>query len=188
MSVPRLEEVAEKEGVGCSWCREEFELLLRHKDVVKQALLNAVKKARSCVLRYEYIYDEIYSLIDDEDVAWNVEDAFYLSLVGDGVKIDDVTVYKIYVDEDESTNDIVAVLVGEQLTAQQFEMLKEIAELFATRRYDKFDDKEGRFYDATPISAYERNEVYTVMHNLVCMWTNCRDVIKELEEDEDVEP
>jgi hypothetical protein len=182
--VSTLEEVVEKKKTRCSWCREELELLLKYKDVVKQALLNAIKKARSYVLRYEYIYDEIYSLIDDEDVAWSVENAFYA--LCDGVKIDDVVVYKIYVDEDESINDVVVVLVGDELTAQQLKMLEEIAELFAAKKYDKFGDEEGRFYDATPIGAHERVEVYTVLHNLVCMWTNCRNVVKELEEDEEL--
>jgi len=184
-SVFTLEEVVEKEKAKCSWCREELELLLKYKDVVKQALLNAVKKVRSCVLRYEYIYDEIYALIEDEDETWHVENAFYEVLAGGDVKIDDVVVYKVYVDEDTSENDIVVALVGEYMTSWQIEVLKEIAELFATRKYDRFDDKDGRFCDATPISAYERVEVYTVLHNLVCMWTNCRDVIEELEREED---
>ena len=182
--IPTLEEVVEKEGKGCSWCREDFEFLLRYKDVVKQALLNAVRKARSCVLRYEYIYDEIYSLIDDEDVAWHVENAFSMSLIGNGVRIDDVVVYRVYVDEDTSENDIVVVLVSDRLMSRQVEILKEIAELFATKKYDRFDDREKRFYDATPISAYERNEVYTVMHNLVCMWTNCHTIAQEEDEEE----
>jgi hypothetical protein len=179
-----LEETVKKEMLKCSWCREELELLLKYKDVVKQAVLNAIRKTRSCVLRYEYIYDEIYSLIDDEDVARSVENAFYTVLTSGGLRIDDVVVYKIYVDEDESTNDIVVALVGESLTEKQIEMLREIAELFATKKYDRFDEEE-EFYDATPISAYERTEVYTTLHNLVCMWTNCRDVIEELGREED---
>ena len=173
-TVVTLEEVVKKEMSKCSWCREELELLLKYKDVVKQAVLNAIRKTRSCVLRYEYIYDEIYSLIDDEDTAWSVENAFYTVLASDGLKIDDVVVYKIYVDEDESTNDIVVALIGELLTKQQVETLREIAELIATKKYDRFDEEEEEFYDATPISAYERVEVYTVLHNLVCMWTNWR--------------
>ncbi len=185
VAVPTLEEVVEKEKSKCSWCRKELELLLKYRDVVKQALINAVKNVRSCVLRYDYIYDEIYALIEDEDVAWMVENGFYMSLVNGVVKIDDITVYKIYVDEDESGNDVIVVLVGDELTTQQIEMLKEIAELFATKKYDRFDDKEERFYDATPISAYERTEVYTTLHNLVCMWTNCRAVLEELLEEEE---
>ena len=184
-TVTALEEVAEKEMSKCSWCREELELLLKYKDVVKQALLNAIRRTRSCVLYYGYIYDEIYSLIDDEDVAWSVENAFYTLLASDGIKIDGVVVYKIYVDEDESTNDVVVALIGELLTKQQVEMLTEIAELLAAKKYDVFDKEEKQFYDATPISPYERTEVYTTLHNLVCMWTNCRDVIEELGREED---
>jgi hypothetical protein len=64
-----LEEIVKKEMSKCSWCREELELLLKYKDVVKRALLDAVRRTHSCVLHYGYIYDEIYSLIDDEEVA-----------------------------------------------------------------------------------------------------------------------
>jgi hypothetical protein len=179
--IPTLEEVVEKEKTKCSWCREELELLLKYKNIVKQALLNAVRNIRSCVLYYEYVYDEIHSLIDDKDVAWSVENAFYLALVNDGVKIDNIVVYLVYVDEDESTNDVVVVLVDDELTERQIKTLEEIAELFARKRYDKFDEEEGRFYDATPVGAHERTEVYVTMHNLVCMWTNCRDIIEVLE-------
>jgi hypothetical protein len=179
-----LEDVVKKEMSKCSWCREELELLLKYKDVVKRAVLNAIMKTRSCVLRYEYIYDEIYSLID-EDVAWSVENAFYTVLASDALRIDDVVVYKIYVDEDESTNDIVIALIGELLTEKQIEMLREIAELLATKKYDRFGEEEEEFYDATPLGAYERVEVYTTLHNLVCSWTNCRNVIEELEREED---
>ena len=174
--VPTLEELVEKEKARYPWQSEELELLLRYKDVIKQALLNAVKRARSCVLYYEYIYDEIHSLIDDEDVAATVEDTLYGVIYG--VRIGDVVTYKIYVDEDDSHNDIVVVLVGDELTERQVEMLKEIAELLATKRYDKFSEEDGRFYDGTPTTPYERGEVYTVLHNLVCMWTNCRDVVE----------
>ena len=181
--VPTLEELVEKEKARYPRQSEELELLLRYRDVIKQALLNAVKRARSCVLYYEYIYDEVRSLIGDEDVATMVENALYGVIYG--VRIDDIVTYKIYVDEDDSHNDIVVVLVGDELTERQVEMLKEIAELLATKRYDQFSEEERRFYDATPISPYERVEVYTVLHNLVCMWTNCREVVEELGEEED---
>jgi hypothetical protein len=184
--IPTLEEVVEKEKARYSWRGEELELLLKYKDVVKQALLNAIRKTRSCVLRYEYIYDEIYALIEDEDVAWNVENALYGVIYG--VRIDDIVTYKIYVDEDDSHNDVIVVLVGDELSERQVEMLKRIADLFATERYDVFSKEEGQFYDATPIAPYERYEVYTVLHNLVCAWTNCREVIEELEKEEDAEP
>ncbi len=182
--VPTLEEVVEKERARCPWCSEEFEFLLKYRDVVKRALLEAVKSARSCVLRYEYIYDAVYSLIEDEDEAWYVENALYSVITFDGVKIDDIVVYKIYLDNDTSENDVVVVLIDDELTDAQIKMLNEIAELFATSRYDRFVEEEQKFYDATPVGAYERTEVYTVLHNLVCRWTNCRNVIQELEEEE----
>jgi len=168
---------------GKTLLREEAEIVLKYKDVVKQALRNAVKNARSCVLRYEYIYDEIHSLIEDEDEAWGVENAAYAVL--NDVKIDDVVVYKIYVHEDSSENDVLVVLFGEELSSRQIKILEEVASLFDTKFYDVFDKEDGQFYDATPIGAYERNEVYTVLHNLVMKWTSCFDVIEELEKEEE---
>jgi len=163
--VRSLEELATSK-----WDREEAEIVLKYKDVVKQALLNAMKRARSCVLRYEYIYKEIYALIEDEDETWRVENAIYAIL--DGLKIDDIVAYKIYVDEDESIYDVFVVVFNE-LSNERIKMLEEIATLFATRFYYKFHNKEKVFYDATPIGAHERDEVYVTLHNLVCMWTYC---------------
>lgn len=177
--VPTIEELAN------SWLyKEEAEIVLKYKDVVKRALINAVKRVRSYVLRYEYVYDEIYDLIKDEDEAWTVENAVYGVIRRDGVKIDDITVYKIYVDENESIDDVIVVLPGGELPERKLRMLEQITDLFATARYDRFDRDESRFYDATPIGKHERDEVYTVLHNLVCMWTDC----EELEEEDEEEP
>jgi hypothetical protein len=175
-----------EELVKSEWYKEEAEVVLKYIDVVKQAIINAVKKARSCVLRYEYIHDEIYNLIEDEDEAWRVENAVYSVL--SYVKIGDIAVYKIYVDPDESTFDMLAVVIGEELSQEQLRILEEVASLIDTKFYDKYDEREGAFYDATPINAWERTEVYTVLHNLVNIWTNCRSVIEELEEDEGEKP
>jgi hypothetical protein len=163
--------------------KEAAEVVLEYKDVVKQALVNVVRKTRSYVLRYEYVYDEIYDLIEDEDEAWTVENAVYGILGGYAVKIDDVIVYKIYVDEDTSENDIIVVLPDVELSERQLKMLEEIAELFATKTYYDFSSDEQRFYDATPIAAYERNEVYIVLHNLVCMWIGCDELMEEEQEE-----
>jgi hypothetical protein len=163
--------------------RGEAEIVLKYKDVVKQTLRNAVRRTRSCVLRYEHIYEEIHNIIEDEDEAWEVENAAYAVL--NDVKIDDIVVYKIYVNEDSSENDVLVVLFGEELTEREVEILKKVASLFDTKFYDVFDEEDGQFYDATPLSAHERNEVYTVLHNLVMKWTSCFDVIEELEKEEE---
>ena len=42
---------------------------MKHKDVVKQVLCNAVEKMRNCVLREENIVEEIYRLMRDDDDA-----------------------------------------------------------------------------------------------------------------------
>jgi len=171
-------------AAGKALLREDAEIVLKYKDVVKQALINAVKRARSCVLRYEYVYDEIHNIIEDEDEAREVESAAWATLRD--VKIDDIVVYKIYTDEDTSENDVVVVLFDEKLTHRQLKILEEVASLYAVGEYeyDVYDREDGRFYDAVT-SRYKRDEVYTVLHNLVQMWTNCRSVIEELEEEDE---
>jgi len=74
------------------------------------------------------------------------------------------------------------VVFDKELTKRQVEGLREVALLFDTKLYDRFNDEEQKFYNASPISRRKRVEVYTVMHNLVNAWTNCRDVIKKNEE------
>jgi hypothetical protein len=69
---------------------QDAEAVLKYRDVVRQALVNAVKKTRSYVLRYEYVLDEIYALIRDEDEAWRVDVALYSILILVNLKIGDV--------------------------------------------------------------------------------------------------
>ena len=174
-----------EELAASGWLKEDVETVLRYKDVIKQALRSAVAKARSCVLRYERIADEIYVLMSNDDEAWRTDISFYSILILAHVKIDDVVVHKIYADGNEGADDVLAVLFGgKQLTKRQIELLKEVAQLLSAKFYDKFDDKEEKFYDATPISRHKRNEVYTVVHNLVNTWTNCRGVIRDEEEEQ----
>ncbi len=172
--------VSVEELATSGWLKEDAEVVLKHKDVIKQVLINAVKKARSCVLRYEYVLDEIYALVRDDDEAWLIDVSFYSILILTNIKIDDIAVYKIYADESDATNDVLVVLFGKELTKRQAEVLSEVASLFKTKLYDRFSGKEGKFYDAPPIS--RRAEVYRVMHNLVNTWTNCLDAVKKIEQ------
>jgi hypothetical protein len=152
--------------------------ILRHKDTVRQVLRNVAMRTRSCILREEDIIDEIYRLVRDEDDAWDVHVSLYSILTYVNMRIDDVTVYKIYADEDDRTNDLFVVLFGgRQLTERQIEVLKEVASLYAAKLYDEF--KEGKFCDASTTKRRKRTEVYVVLHNLVNNWVNCRDMIKE---------
>jgi hypothetical protein len=152
------------------WLKWAAEVVLKHMDVVKRALVNAMNKARSCVLRYEYIHNEIYAAIKDQDEALRVDNATHM--IPDRLRIDDIVAYKIYDDPDDYTNDVFVVLFRE-LCKERVAMLEEIATLFAVEFYHKFNKKEGRFYDAMPIDSRGRDEVYTTLHNLVCMWTYC---------------
>jgi len=167
---PPLVSVEELAASKDEWLREAAEVVVRHRDTVKQALVNAMNKVRSCVLRYEYIHNEIYAAIKDQDEAWQVDSAVHSIL--DRLRIDDIVAYKIYDDPDDYTNDVFVVLFRE-LCKERVAMLEEIATLFAVEFYHKFDKKEGRFYDAMPVDSRGRDEVYTTLHNLVCMWTYC---------------
>jgi len=79
---------------------------------------------------------------------------------------------------------VLVAAFDKELTKRQVEVLREVALLFDTKLYDRFNDEEQKFYNASPIGRRKRVEVYTVMHNLVNTWTNCRGVIRELEEEE----
>jgi hypothetical protein len=174
--------VSVEELATSGWLKEDAEVVLKYKDVVKQVLINAVKKVHSCVLRYEHILDEIYALVRDDDEAWLIDVSFYSILILTNIKIDSVVAYKIYADESDATNDVLVVLFGKELTKRQVDVLSEVASLFKTKLYDRYNNEEGKFYDASPISRRKRVEVYTVMHNLVNAWTNCLDAIKKIEE------
>ena len=176
--------VSVEELVASGWLKEDAEVVLKYKDVIKQVLVNAVKKARSCVLRYEYVLDEMYALVRNDDEAWRIDVSLYSILILTNIKIDGVAVYKIYADKSDATNDVLVAAFDKELTKRQVEVLREVALLFDMKLYDRFNDEEQKFYNASPISRYKRVEVYTVMHNLVNTWTNCCGVIRELEEEE----
>jgi hypothetical protein len=173
--------VSVEDLVASERLREDAEVVLKYKDVIKQALVNAIKKVRSCVLRYEYVLDEIYALVHDDDKAWRIDVSLYSILILTNIKIGGIAVYKIYADKSDATNDVLVAVFGKELTTRQVEVLSEVASLFDAKLYDRFDDKEQEFRDASPTSRRRRVEVYTVMHNLVNVWANCRDIIKKNE-------
>jgi len=149
----------------------ELELIEKYQSEIRGAVINAVRLTRSCVLFYRDIYYELEKVLGDEDTFRKVEGALWAML--DGLKLGDVTLYKIYVDPDDSNNDVVVVTSGKELTKEQLRVLEEVATLFGTDFYDRYSEAEGAFYDATPLFHQHREEVYVVLHNLVRLWTGC---------------
>jgi len=141
----------------------------KYQKEIRQAVINAVESTGSCVLFYSDITMELERLIDDRELYRLVEGALWESI--DGLKLGDITTYRIYQDVDTSSNDVIVVTFGEGLTEKQLYILQEIAELFGTDFYDRYGEADGVFYDAMPLYHRDRTEVYTVLHNLVKMWT-----------------
>jgi len=143
----------------------------KYKDQIKQAIINAVRLTKSCVLFYSDITMELERLIDDGDEYRRVESALWESI--DGLKLGDIKTYRIYQDVDASYNDVIVVTFGKELTEKQLYVLQEVAELFDTDFYDRYGEADGVFYDGMPLFKKERTEVYTVMHNLMRKWFGC---------------
>jgi len=150
---------------------DELELIEKYQNEIREAVVNAVKATRSCVLFYRDIYHELEKVFDDEDTFRKVGNA--LLAVLDGLRLGDVTLYKIYSDPDESFHEVVVVVFNRELTEEQLRVLREVATLLSTDFYDRYGEADGQFYDATPLYFYDRTEVYTTLHNLVRLWTGC---------------
>ena len=149
----------------------ELEIIQQHHDKIREAILNAVKSVRSCVLFYRDISRELEKMFEDEKTFDEVDGALWLGL--HGLKLGDITLYKIYVDPDDGYSDVVVVSFGKELTEEQLRVLEEVASLFGADSYDKYSEGEEQFFESIPIYGKHRDEVYVVLHNLVKMWTGC---------------
>jgi hypothetical protein len=161
-------------AVGGAWQQnppDELETVRKYQNEIREAVVNAVETTRSCVLFYRDIYYELEKAFDDEDTFRKVEGALWSVL--DGLRLGDITLYKIYVDPEESFHEVVVVVFNRELTGEQLRILKEVAMLFGTDFYDRYSETEGAFYDATSLFHSHREEVYVVLHNLVRLWTGC---------------
>jgi len=154
-----------------SQTQAELQIIEKYQDKIRETVVNAVRLTRSCVLFYRDIYYELEKVLGDEDTFRKVEGALWAML--DGLKLGDVTLYKIYVDPEESFHEVVVVTFGRELTKEQLRVLEEVATLFGTDFYDRYSEAEGAFYDAMPLFHSHREEVYVVLHNLVRLWTGC---------------
>jgi hypothetical protein len=151
--------------------KTELEIIQQYRDEVRGAVLNAVRAVRSCVVFYSDIYFALGETIKDEDTFRQVEDALWTTI--DGLKLGDITLYKIYSDPEDSFRDVVVVAFRRKLSEEQLKILREVASLFGTDFYDRYNEGEEQFFDSMPIYETRRTEVYTVLHNLVRMWTGC---------------
>jgi hypothetical protein len=154
-----------------SQTQAELQIIEKYQDKIREAILNAVKSVRSCVLFYRDISYELEKVFEDEKAFNEVDGALWLGL--HGLKLGDVALYKIYVDPDDGSNDVVAVSFNHELTEEQLKVLEEVASLFGVESYDRYDEGEGQFFESMPIYGGHREEVYVVLHNLVKLWTGC---------------
>jgi hypothetical protein len=149
----------------------QAQIIEKYQDKIREAVISAVKSVKSCVLFYRDVYYKLEELFEDEETFRQVEGALW-SLV-DGLKLGDIMLYKIYSDPEESFHDVVVVAFNRELTKDQLRILEEVATLFGTDFYDRYSEGEEQFFDSMPIYETHRTEVYTVLHNLVKMWTGC---------------
>jgi hypothetical protein len=149
----------------------ELQIVQKYQNKIREAVVNAIRSVRSCVLFYRDIYYELAELFDDEETFRQVEGALWSVI--DGLRLGDVVLYKIYSDPEESFRDVVVVAFGRELTDKQLYVLREVASLFGADFYDRYNEGEGQFFDSMPIYSEHREEVYTTLHNLVKMWTGC---------------
>jgi len=154
-----------------SQTKTEQKLIEKYQKEIREAILNAMRAVRSCVLFYRDIYYALEETIKDEEEFRRVEGALWSVI--DGLKLDDMTLYKIYTDPEESFRDVVVVSFGKELTEEQLRVLEEVASLFGADSYDKYSEGEEQFFESMPIYGKHRDEVYVVLHNLVKMWTGC---------------
>ena len=117
------------------------------------AIARAVEMRRSYVLWYGDIYDELRSLIEDDEEFHRVENRLYEDIVDGRIR----NVYRFWGTCDDSECDVIVVSPIE-LDENQLKMLKELAELYSFKRYDGDRD--------------EREELTLVLHNLIKMWAS----------------
>jgi hypothetical protein len=161
-------------AVGGAWQQNppaELELVQKYQNEIRETIINAVKSVRSCVLFYRDIYYELEDMFEDREMFKKVEGALRATI--DGLKLGDITLYRIYAEPDESFNGVIVVTFGRELSEEQLRVLREVASLFGTDFYDAYSEGEEQFFEAMPLYFSHREEVYVTLHNLVKKWTGC---------------
>ncbi len=115
------------------------------------AIIRAVTKKRSFVVRYGDIYDELRDMINDDDEFHEVENTLYENIV------DIKGVYRFWGTCDSSECDIVIVSPVE-LDDEQLNILEELSRLYSFKAYDGDED--------------EREELTMTLHNLIKKWAS----------------
>jgi hypothetical protein len=147
-------------------------IIEKHQTEIAQAVVNAAKSVHSCVLFYKDVYHNLESVFNDKKTFREVESALRKAV--DGLRLGGMTIYKIFSDPDSDFSEVLVVLPGIELSKEQIRVLKEVASLFAADPYYRYNEAEGEFFDAMPLYLYDRDEVYTVLHNLIEKWVGCR--------------
>jgi hypothetical protein len=117
------------------------------------AIVRAVKEKRSFVVWYGDIYNQLHSMVDDDDEFHKIENKLYEDIVEGRIK----NVYRFQGPCGDSDCDIVIVSPVE-LDKEKLKIVEELAQLYSFRRYDGDES--------------EREELSITLHNLVKMWAS----------------
>jgi len=117
------------------------------------AIIRAITKRRSFVVWYGDIYDELRSLIDDDDEFHKIENKLYEDIAEGRVE----NVYRFSGPCGDSDCDIIIVSPRE-LSGDSLKIVSELVHLYRFKGYD--GDKD------------EREELTQTLHNLVKMWNS----------------
>jgi hypothetical protein len=127
---------------------------------ILEAIIRAVFKYDSFVLKYAWIEKELRSIVNNEDEFRVLEEKMYEHIVYSGIK----NVSMIYYHEDAVDNNVVVVAPC-TLSNEQFATLEELADLYD---YAGYEDPTAFKY--VNVVKYDRPSLDIVMHNLIRAW------------------
>jgi len=124
-----------------------------------EAVIRAVYRYSSLVLKYSWIEKELRALVADEDEYHRLEEEMY-EIISDG-RIKNVRIIFRHVDIGES----VAAVAPCTLTEEQWRELEDLADLYD---YAGYEDPTAYKYDGAV--KYDRPSLDIVLHNLIRAW------------------
>jgi hypothetical protein len=127
---------------------------------ILEAIIRAVNKRDSYILKYSWIEEELRAIVDNEDEFRALEERMYELISGGEVK--NVRIIYRHVD---SIGDSVVAVAPCTLTEERWNTLVELADLYD---YAGYEDPTAFKYDKAV--KYDRPSIDIAMHNLVRAW------------------
>jgi hypothetical protein len=125
-----------------------------------EAIIRAVYRYDSFVLKYGWIEKELRSIVGNENELRVLEEKMYEHLMNGEIK----NVSMVYYHEDAVDNNVVVVAPC-KLTKEQWYRLEDLADMYD---YAGYEDPTAFKYDL--VVKYDRPSIDIVMHNLVRAW------------------